>query len=240
MENHPLNLAHQQQRRAEAHLKHNRYEEALQCHHNAAELLLDAMKSTSSTVALESISLQHSYHLKQKDLIESKKEQYVRVKKAMDAIKNMSKDPNIDITDAAKIQVAIYKNINESDNLLSKLSLNQEIAVGETSDPKEVKEAKKKEKSQQVVIEELQILSQNLHALVEQLVLQVEVLKDENATFKERVNYLEKERIRYLNIITEEDRHPSLTIKNKYFIEYPSKEPGAHKHMDFNASEGNE
>ncbi|XP_050563166.1 nuclear receptor-binding factor 2 isoform X2 [Spodoptera frugiperda] len=126
MDLHPLNLAHQQHRRAEAHLINNRYDEAMQCHHNAAELLLDAMKSTTSSVALESITLQHSYHLKQKDLIKSKKEQYERVKKAMDHIK-------------------------------------------------------------------------------EQLVLQAEVLKDENMTLKERVSYLEKERVKYLNLPTQSD-----------------------------------
>ncbi|XP_038213904.1 nuclear receptor-binding factor 2-like [Zerene cesonia] len=232
METHPLNLAHQQHRRAEAHFKNNRYDEAMQCHHNAAELLLDAMKSTSSSVALESITLQHSYHLKQKDLIQSKKEQYSRVKKAMETIKNMCKDPhvNMKVAESSKLQVAIYKNINESETLLNKLSMNQET-VGEISDPKEFKDGKKVEKSQHVVVEELQILSQNLHSLVEQLVLQVEVLKDENATLKEKVNFLEKERVKYLNI-SQEESVPSLTIMNRNFGEPPNFEPAGKTSFD--------
>ncbi|XP_072932744.1 nuclear receptor-binding factor 2 [Epargyreus clarus] len=205
MESHPLNLAHQQHRRAEAHLLHNRYDEAMLCHHNAAELLLDAMKSTTSTVALESISLQHSYHLKQKDLIKSKKEQYTRVKKAVDNIKNLGKETllNLQVDDSTKLQVAIYKAINESESLLHSLNTNKEQAP-QSDVARDVIDGKKTEKSQQTVVEELQILNQNLHSLVEQLVVQVEVLKDENMTLKERVNYLEKERIRYLNIPSQE------------------------------------
>lgn len=190
--------AHQQHRRAEAHLINNRYEDAMQCHHNAAELLLDAMKSTTSSVALESITLQHSYHLKQKDLIKTKKEQYARVKKAMDNIKWLGKEPlaNLQGNEYAKLQVAIYRAINETDTLLHTLK-NKRDNVAMSID---VTDGKRTEKTQETVVEELQILSQNLHSLVEQLVLQVEVLKDENMTLKERVNYLEKERIKYLNL----------------------------------------
>ncbi|XP_049872575.1 nuclear receptor-binding factor 2-like [Pectinophora gossypiella] len=203
MESHPLNLAHQQHRRAEAHLINNRYDEAMQCHHNAAELLLDAMKSTTSSVALESITLQHSYHLKQKALIKCKKEQYARIKKAMENLKILGKDPLNQTNDHAKVQVAIYRVINETDNLLGVLcnkkddddpSLLKDVTV------KDVIDGKKIEKSQETVIEEMQILNQNLHSLVEQLVFQVEVLKDENSTLKERVSYLEKERVKYLNL----------------------------------------
>ncbi|CAK1585436.1 unnamed protein product [Parnassius mnemosyne] len=206
MESHPLNLAHQQHRRAQAHLINNRYDEAMQCHHNAAELLLDAMKSTTSSAALESISLQHSYHLKQKDLIKSKKEQYARVKKAMENIKLLSKDPHLNLqsNEHAKLQVAIYRAINESEALLHKIS-NEDISSDtrpfeDTAPRGDVTDGKKTEKTQQTIVEELQILSQNLHSLVEQLVLQIEILKDENISLKERVNYLEKERVKYLNL----------------------------------------
>ncbi|CAK1555109.1 unnamed protein product [Leptosia nina] len=200
METHPLNKAHQQHRRAEAHLKNNRYDEAMQCHHNAAELLLDAMKSTSSSVALESITLQHSYHLKQKDLIQNKKEQYVRVKKTMDNMKNLAKEQhiNIPIGESSKLQVEIYRKLNDSESLINALSSNQEI--NDTNDIANLRGRK----TDKVVIEELQTINHSLRSLVEQLVLQVEVLKDENSTLKERVHFLEKERVRYLNISQED------------------------------------
>lgn len=175
----------------------------MQCHHNAAELLLDAMKSTASSVALESITLQHSYHLKQKDIIKSKKEQYARVKKAIDNLKLMAKDPfNLQGNEHSKIQMAIYRTINENESLLNKLSSTKENNEVKETVTRDVMERKKIEKPQQIIVEELQILSQDLHSLVEQLVFQVEVLKDENMTLKERVSYLEKERTKYLNIPT--------------------------------------
>ncbi|XP_041979814.1 nuclear receptor-binding factor 2-like [Aricia agestis] len=207
MDDHPLNLAHQQYRRAEAHMKNNRYDEAMQCHQNAAELLLDAMKSTSSTFALESITLQHSYHLKQKDIIKCKKEQYARVKKAMENIKCLGIDPSLNVGDSDhnKLQIEIYKNLNESENLLSLLTDKGKSNETQTIIKDLIPEGRKTEKNQQTVVEELQILSQSLHSLVEQLVLQVEVLKDENNTLKDKLSYLEKERMKYLNISTTAD-----------------------------------
>lgn len=225
----------------------------MQCHHNAAELLLDAMKSTTSSIALESITLQHSYHLKQKDLIKSKKEQYARVKKAMEHIKNLGKDPflNMQGHDNAKVQVAIYRAINETDSLLQMLSIRKDDDQVKDVVIKDVVDGKRMEKTQQTVVEELQTLSQNLHSLVEQLVLQVEVLKDENMTLKERVNYLEKERTKYLNLPspyevghrnslnTPSDGHtndsaqklPVTTDNNRQAIGRPA----LHTHFDFNS-----
>ncbi|KAM3964945.1 nuclear receptor-binding factor 2 [Aphomia sociella] len=202
MESHPLNLAHQQHRRADAHFKNNRYDEAIQCHQHAAELLLDAMKSTTSSVALESITLQHSYHLKQKDLIKNKKEQYARVKKSVDNIKTLSKEPiqNLQSNDYSKLQVAIFKSINESDSLLQTLSIKSAAEQGLLKDIIIKDDITDRKKSQNTIVDELKTLSQNLYSLVEQLVLQVEVLKDENVTLVERVNYLEKERTRYLSL----------------------------------------
>lgn len=184
----------------------NRYDEAVQCHHNAAELLLDAMKSTTSSIALESITLQHSYHLKQKDIIKGKKEQYARVKKAVDNFKLLGKDAGITLkgNDYGKLQVAIYRAIHETDSLLHTLldkpeNLDEGLQTGLAKD---AVDGIKAEKSKEIVVEELQILSQSLHSLVEQLVVQVEVLKDENATLREKVSYLEKERVKFLNLGT--------------------------------------
>lgn len=204
--------AHQQYRRAEAHLKYKRFDEAMQCHHNAAELLLDAMKTTTSSVALESITLQHSYHLKQKDLIKIKKEQYARVKKAMENLKHLGKDQSLPCSENSKIQVAIYRNMYETDSLLEVLSSKK--------DKSDVAE-----KEQQVVVEEIQHLNRNLRSLVEQLVLQVEVLKDENMTLNERVNYFEKERNRYLNIQVSDFIHQNnfsnISLSNEAFPREP-------------------
>lgn len=209
MESHPLNLAHQQHRRAEAHLKNNRYDEAIQCHHNAAELLLDAMKLTTSSVALESITLQHSYHLKQKDLIKNKKEQYVRVIKALENIKCLSNDPKylLQGNDVTKLQVTICKALNKSDNLLN--VLNTKIQSIEKATVKVIDVSDEVDgnmvKSQGNIVEELQTVNHDLNTTMEQLLVHVEVLKDDNAILKERINYLEKERTKYLNIQSQDD-----------------------------------
>lgn len=211
------------------------------------------MKSTTSSVALESITLQHSYHLKQKDLIKNKKEQYARVKKAMEHIKNLGKDPGINIqgNDYSKLQVAIYRAINETDSLLHTLLENKDASgnlpqAPSTGMTKDVVDGKRTEKTKETVVEELQILSQNLHSLVEQLVMQVEVLKDENSTLKERVNFLEKERLKYLNLSASQsnllhrnfedasyDTEPTV-LQNK-----PTIERTAQPHFDLSALKNN-
>lgn len=210
-------------------MKNNRFDEAMQCHHNAAELLLDAMKSTNSTVALESITLQHSYHLKQKDLIRIRKDKHARVKKAIDQIKQQGKDPSVQPTDNSKIQVAIYRTIYETDSLLDTLTgkkekSNDKVPISKESDlTKDPNDGKKMEIDQQAIADEIQTLNRNLHSLVEQLVMQVEVCKDENMTLKERVKYLEKERTKYLNIqisdFIQQNNFSNISIGNEAFRE---------------------
>ncbi|XP_013191709.1 nuclear receptor-binding factor 2-like [Amyelois transitella] len=199
MESHPLNLAHQQHRRAEAHLVNNKYDEAMQCHQNAAELLLDAMKSTTSSIALESITLQRSYHLKQKDLIKSKKEQYFRVKKAMDNLKCLGYEQlqNLQGSDSTRLEVAIYRTIFEHESLIKMLIAKNDVGKGKDVNRGDTIDGKKIEKEEKI-LEELKHLNENMHRLVDQLILQVEVLKDDSETLKDKVNFLEKERMRYL------------------------------------------
>ncbi|KAL4716110.1 hypothetical protein ACJJTC_013887 [Scirpophaga incertulas] len=230
MESHPLNLAHRQHRRADAHLLKKNYDEAIQCHHNAAELLLDAMKCTNSSVALESITLQHSYHLKQKDLIKIKKEQHARVMKAMEEMKCLGKDPFVNSNDNdSDVQVAIYRTINETDSLLGML-----FTKKDNTEPvlRDVSRGITKEKTQQMVTEELQTLNQHLHSHVEKLVFQIEVLKDENTLLKEKVNYLEKERTKYLTLVDNLDHKNNTDVSDKLSKDFSKKIPVVQKNID--------
>ncbi|XP_048844079.1 nuclear receptor-binding factor 2b [Brienomyrus brachyistius] len=68
----PLNLAHQQSRRADRLLVAGKYEEAISCHRKAADLLEEAMKLTKCEQAQLSLELQRESHLKQQRLIEEK------------------------------------------------------------------------------------------------------------------------------------------------------------------------
>lgn len=63
----PLNLAHQQGRKADTLIKTGKYDEAIACHNRAAELILEAMQQTTCGTAKESLKLQHAHHLKQTD-----------------------------------------------------------------------------------------------------------------------------------------------------------------------------
>ncbi|XP_014072095.1 nuclear receptor-binding factor 2 isoform X1 [Salmo salar] len=68
----PLNLAHQQSRKADRMLAAGKYEDAISCHGKAAELLREAMKLTECEQAGLSMALQRDSHVKQQRLIEEK------------------------------------------------------------------------------------------------------------------------------------------------------------------------
>ncbi|XP_004583471.2 nuclear receptor-binding factor 2 isoform X1 [Ochotona princeps] len=68
----PLNLAHQQSRRADRLLAAGKYEEAISCHKKAAAYLSEAMKLTQSEQAQLSLELQRDSHMKQLLLIQER------------------------------------------------------------------------------------------------------------------------------------------------------------------------
>ncbi|KAI3365354.1 hypothetical protein L3Q82_010438 [Scortum barcoo] len=74
----PLNLAHQQCRKADHLLAAGKYEEAISCHGKAADLLTDAMKTTECEQARLSMELQRDTHIKQQRLIQERWKREVR------------------------------------------------------------------------------------------------------------------------------------------------------------------
>ncbi|XP_015234791.1 PREDICTED: nuclear receptor-binding factor 2 [Cyprinodon variegatus] len=74
----PLNLAHQQCRKAERLVVAGKYEEAVSCHGKAADLLTEAMKSTECEQARLSMELQRDSHIKQQRLIQERWKREVR------------------------------------------------------------------------------------------------------------------------------------------------------------------
>ncbi|XP_071319271.1 nuclear receptor-binding factor 2b [Trachinotus anak] len=68
----PLNLAHQQCRKADRLVAAGKYEEAISCHGKAADLLTDAMKTTECEQARLSMELQRDSHIKQQRLIQER------------------------------------------------------------------------------------------------------------------------------------------------------------------------
>lgn len=68
----PLNLAHQQCRKADRLLAAGKFEDAISCHRKAADLLKEAMKLTECEQARLSLELQRDSHVKQQRLIEER------------------------------------------------------------------------------------------------------------------------------------------------------------------------
>ncbi|XP_020648861.2 nuclear receptor-binding factor 2 [Pogona vitticeps] len=85
----PLNLAHQQSRKADRLLAVGKYEEAIACHKKAAAYLSETMKLTQSNQAQLSLELQRESHLKQILLIQerwkrAKREERLKIQQAVD------------------------------------------------------------------------------------------------------------------------------------------------------------
>lgn len=74
----PLNLAHQQSRKADRLVSAGKYEEAISCHAKAADLLSEAMKTTECEQARLSMELQRDSHIKQQRLIQERWKREVR------------------------------------------------------------------------------------------------------------------------------------------------------------------
>ncbi|KAL5022483.1 hypothetical protein ScPMuIL_001638 [Solemya velum] len=75
----PLNLAHQQSRKADLMLKAGRFQEATSCHQRAAEHLLEALHTSTCRQATDSLRLQHQYHLKQTSWIQERERRAERI-----------------------------------------------------------------------------------------------------------------------------------------------------------------
>ncbi|XP_070540022.1 nuclear receptor-binding factor 2-like [Ptychodera flava] len=77
----PLNLAHQQDRKAERFLNVGKFQDAILCHQKAAEYILNAMEKTTVQQALASLQLQYENHQKQQKVILEKERRYQLTKK---------------------------------------------------------------------------------------------------------------------------------------------------------------
>ncbi|XP_002742084.1 uncharacterized protein LOC100373343 [Saccoglossus kowalevskii] len=72
----PLNLAHQQDRKADRYVTVGRFQEAIACHERAAEYIKKAMKVTDVQQALTSLELQYTNHKKQHKVIMDKQRRH--------------------------------------------------------------------------------------------------------------------------------------------------------------------
>ncbi|KAF5269344.1 hypothetical protein FQA39_LY08736 [Lamprigera yunnana] len=226
MEQSALNKAHLQYRKAENYLRCRKFEEAIECHNNAADLLQESLSLTENPRSIESLKLQRDYHLRQKQIVLVKKEQFDNYKKAIENQRQrMQNNSNITFEDnleqgSTSLQVAIYKTMEEADSLLNLLI---KRGSGANSDSESLRSfstdtderllsidtidssnsnalvCTKHPKDDSVVIEELRILNGQLHALVYKLVTQLDASTREVDMLKERIHQLESEKVKVTN-----------------------------------------
>ncbi|XP_073998065.1 uncharacterized protein isoform X2 [Rhodnius prolixus] len=202
----PLYLAHQNGRIADNHLKLRKYDEAVECHQKASELLAQAMTLTKYTKALESLQLQHDYHVKQTDIIKARKLQFeirqqlieLRKKKKME-----KRNSSAAVQKDQDLQWAILRTMEEADSLLGMLG--RRGVVGEDSrDGWQVENSPsssdyvKHPKSEATVMEELRTVNTQLRGLVTELLSQLEVSRREIETLRARLRLYEDDSVRDL------------------------------------------
>lgn len=197
-------------------MRYRRYDEAIQCHERAAEFLQEALNLTTSVKAVESIHLQCEYHRKQKELALFKKEQFENLKKNIEKQKlKMARFNQADLKDvnSGSLHTAINKTMDEADSIVELLykrnvkndldslgdndSIDNGVVKCMISDTLLVS-GLKEPKSDNIVIEELQIVNQQLRKFINQLLNQLEVSTQETKDLKLKVASLESERNRYL------------------------------------------
>lgn len=213
-------MAHQQQRRAEAHLRHARFMEAIECHQLAANHLFDALQCTQNPQSVDSINLQRDYHLRRKEIILAKKEQFENYKKAIENQRNRITfcGSDFEVTNdnqSTSLQVAIYRTMEEADSLLGQLfkrssggnsdceslrsfsttDTDDKVLSIDTLDSSNPSSqpilGSKHPKHENTVIEELRTLNEQLHSLVYKLVTQLDASTTEVDMLKAKIQKLE-------------------------------------------------
>ncbi|KAF4517030.1 hypothetical protein B566_EDAN013224 [Ephemera danica] len=194
--------AHQQSRRADAHLRAHRFEEAAECHRLAADLVAEAMNDTRQPRALESLTLQRQHHLRQTDVIRLRKSQYEKFQRAVENHKakmlqqqQQQQKPlageDIDLEfPPANLPVAIFRTMEETDSLMHQLlqrgldsNDDPALAVPQAERPMQER-GSKQPKDEKQVVEELQTLTHHLHNLVIQLLTQLDESNQEKEALR--------------------------------------------------------
>lgn len=225
----PLLQAHYHCRRADSHLRHLRFDEAIESHRKAAAALEETLQiCTSNTKIAESIKLQRDFQLKNIELVRLKKIQYEKYKLAVEQqrTKNASflelrlaKDRTENVCD---LQMSIFKTLQESDALLESLSSkrisadNEAASEGIKVSVENINEVKlKRTKSDNSIIDDMHTINHQLHILVYNLVTRIDEYSHEIEVLRDRVKSMDKDR--------NHQRKTSLPISNKSSSDSSSK-----------------
>ncbi|XP_031625717.1 nuclear receptor-binding factor 2-like [Contarinia nasturtii] len=205
MENAPLNKAHYHGRQADSHLRHLRFDEAIESHQKAIIALEDTLKVASNQKVVESLIKQRDQQQKGIDLVILKKSQFEKYKEAVreERMKNrpVSLEQKVDAIRFESIcdtQMSIFKTLKEQDSLLELLNIKCNSSSNDEGEvalerPKLSTENAKETKPQNPIIGDIISTNHQLHILVFNLVSQVDESSNELENLRKRVKKLEQE-----------------------------------------------
>uniref|UniRef100_A0A9J8BES7 Nuclear receptor binding factor 2b n=1 Tax=Cyprinus carpio carpio TaxID=630221 RepID=A0A9J8BES7_CYPCA len=224
----PLNLAHQQCRKADRLLAAGKFEDAISCHRKAAELLKEAMKLTECEQARLSLELQRDSHVKQQRLIE---EQWKRAKRedkprTLQHVTPSDQTPR-HLQPAGATTDVSQPSEREYDTWLYLLK-NKGTVPEPCAGSKAQKDDKTRLEEQQTTIDDLRNLVDRLVSENEQLKRENKQLRAENARLKKEpyadADFVERSELWVLPQTAEERKAKDIPIPQLPPLEMPTQE----------------
>lgn len=194
--------AHHQHRRADVSMRQGRYNDAIQRHLRAADLLEQAVKFSSSTKGKESLKLQSQYHRRQKLLINNLKQRHEAVLKALE--KHEMNAPKLCNPNMAReivpncLKLKVNSIMDDADSLVDLLVKKYQDDTNKEPEPEiDMKQLSiietvyKDPKNDKMVMEELKTVNHQLREVIMQLLSQLDASEHENRNLKRRIAFLE-------------------------------------------------
>ncbi|XP_055696507.1 nuclear receptor-binding factor 2-like [Lutzomyia longipalpis] len=170
MDNSALNTAHRYARRAEAHFRYKRFDEAIECHKQVIEQLQNAIRLATVDKSVVSLQLQREYHVKQIEFLNMRKMQFEKYRKAIEQEKGSDFWEQKEKTRTN--QTELFKAIENSDALLAGL------LVKSSSGQMEVENITETLRELQSINKQIHIFAHSLSEQLDGCIIDADVLRE--------------------------------------------------------------